>query len=70
MPKKNSALKTDTPQPISADVLYKLSLLIEKSKQKAVSEIGGAVNMLFWYAGNRINDEQQGNAKAAYGVKP
>ena len=45
-------------QVIFEDSLSKeLSSLIEKSKQKAVSQVKSTVNILFWQIGKRINDE-------------
>ena len=48
--------------------LYKnLSLLIEKSKQKVISQAKSTVNLLFWQIGKRINDEILNNKRADYG---
>ena len=50
--------------------LYKdLSLLIEKSKHKAISQAKSAVNLLFWQIGKRINDEILNNKRAEYGAQ-
>jgi hypothetical protein len=50
------------------DSLYNdISTLIEKSKQKAISQANSAVNMLFWYVGARINTEILKNERAEYG---
>jgi predicted nuclease of restriction endonuclease-like (RecB) superfamily len=46
-----------------------LSLLIEKSKQKAISQAKSAVNSLFWQVGKRINDEVLLNRRAEYGAQ-
>jgi len=53
---------------ISEDTLYKeLSYLIEKSKQKVVSQVKSTVNILFWQVGKKINDEILHNKRAEYG---
>ena len=50
------------------DLLYKdLSLLIEKSKQKAILQTRNTLNLLFWQIGKRINDEILSNERADYG---
>jgi predicted nuclease of restriction endonuclease-like (RecB) superfamily len=68
MAKKTTASKENTTPPISTDTLYiDLTLLIEKSKQKAVSQAKSAVNLLFWQVGKRINDEILHNKRAEYG---
>jgi hypothetical protein len=55
---------------IPEEPLFKeLSLLIEKSKQKAVSQVKSTVNMLFWQIGKRINDEILHNKRAVYGTQ-
>ena len=55
---------------ISEDILYtELSLLIEKSKQKAVSQVKSAVNLLFWQIGKKINDEILHKKRAEYGAQ-
>ena len=52
------------------DTLYReLSLLIEKSKQKAVSQVKSTVNILFWQLGKKINDEILHNKRGKYGAK-
>ncbi|MCL2879038.1 MAG: PDDEXK nuclease domain-containing protein [Treponema sp.] len=52
------------------EVLYKeLSLLIEKSKYKAISETKRVLNLLFWQIGKRINDEILNNKRAEYGAQ-
>ena len=52
------------------DSLYKdLSLLIEKSKQKAISQAKSTVNLLFWQIGKRTNDEILNNKRAEYGAQ-
>ena len=52
------------------DTLYKeLSLLIEKSKQKAVFQVKSTVNILFWQVGEKINDEILHNEHAEYGAQ-
>ena len=52
------------------EVLFKdLSLLIEKSKQKVLSQVKSVVNLLFWQVGKRINDEILDNKRAEYGAQ-
>jgi predicted nuclease of restriction endonuclease-like (RecB) superfamily len=52
------------------DVLFReLSLLIEKSKQKAISQVKHTVNLLFWEVGKRINAEVLLNRRAEYGAQ-
>jgi len=59
-----------TNQVILAEPLFKeLSLLIEKSKQKAVSQVKSTINLLFWQIGKRINDEILHNKRAEYGMQ-
>ena len=70
MEKKKIAPVDENQRIVSEDALYKeLSLLIEKSKQKAVSQVKSAVNLLFWRIGKRINDEILHNKRAEYGVQ-
>jgi hypothetical protein len=58
----------NTTPPISTDTLYiDLTLLMEKNKQKAVSQAKSAVNLLFWQVDKRINDEIPHNKRAEYG---
>ena len=53
---------------IKIDSLYKdLSSLIEKSKQKVISQAKSTVNLLFWQIGKRINDEILNNKRTDYG---
>ena len=67
--KKASPAKNIIPI-IPEETLFKeLSLLIEKSKQKAVSQVKSTVNLLFWQIGKRINDEILNNKRAAYGTQ-
>jgi hypothetical protein len=55
---------------ISEDTLYKeLSYLIEKSKQKVVSQVKSTVNILFWQVSKKINDEILLNRRAEYGFQ-
>jgi predicted nuclease of restriction endonuclease-like (RecB) superfamily len=50
------------------DSLYnEISLLIEKSKQKAISQAKSAVTLLFWQVGTRINKEILHQKRADYG---
>jgi len=70
MVKKKIAPTGMIPQLISEDNLYKeLSLLIEKSKKKAVSQIKSTVNLLFWHVGKKINDEILHKKRAEYGAQ-
>jgi predicted nuclease of restriction endonuclease-like (RecB) superfamily len=60
----------ETPIMVSEDALYKeLSLLIEKSKQKAVSKVKSTVNLLFWQIGKKINEEILHKKRAEYGAQ-
>ena len=55
---------------IKIDSLYKeLSSLIEKSKQKVISQAKSTVNLLYWQIGKRINDEILNNKRAEYGAQ-
>jgi len=57
-------------QVIPEEPLFKeLSLLIEKSKQKTVSQVKSTINLLFWQIGKRINDEILQNKRAEYGTQ-
>jgi len=70
MVKKKIAPTRISPQLISEDNLYKeLSLLIEKSRQKAISQIKSTVNLLFWRVGKKINDEILHKKRAEYGAQ-
>ncbi|MCL2231493.1 MAG: PDDEXK nuclease domain-containing protein [Treponema sp.] len=46
-----------------------LSFLIEKSKQKAVSQVKSTANVLFWEVGKRINNEILHSKRAEYGAQ-
>ena len=62
----NKSIKLDQPPKINS--LYKdLSTLIEKSKQKVISQVKTTVNLLYWQIGKRINDEILNNKRADYG---
>ena len=62
----NKLIKIDSS--LKIDSLYKdLSSLIEKSKQKAISQAKSTVNLLFWQIGKRINGEILNNKRADYG---
>jgi predicted nuclease of restriction endonuclease-like (RecB) superfamily len=62
----NKPIKINSP--LRIDSLYKeLSILIEKSKQKVISQAKSAVNLLYWQIGKRINDEILNNKRADYG---
>ncbi|MCL1836905.1 MAG: PDDEXK nuclease domain-containing protein [Treponema sp.] len=64
----NKLIKIDSS--LKIDSLYKdLSSLIEKSKQKAISQAKSTVNLLFWQIGKRINDEILNNKRAEYGAQ-
>ncbi|MCL2765353.1 MAG: DUF1016 N-terminal domain-containing protein [Treponema sp.] len=53
---------------IPEDKLFKeLSILIEKSKQKAVSQVKSTANLLFWHIGKTINYDILNNKRAEYG---
>jgi predicted nuclease of restriction endonuclease-like (RecB) superfamily len=55
---------------IPEETLFReLSLLIEKNKQKAVSQVRSTVNLLFWQIGKRIYDEILHNKRAEYGAQ-
>ena len=70
MEKKKIAPVDENQRIISEDALYKeLSLLIEKSRQKVVSQVNSAVNLLFWRIGKRINDEILHHKRAEYGTR-
>ena len=70
MPKKKIVPMKESRLVTSEDTLYKeLSLLIEKSKQKAVSQVKSTVNILFWQVGRKINDEILHNKRAEYGAQ-
>jgi len=65
------AKKRDQAKLITIDeVLFnELSLLIERNKQKAISQAKSAANLLFWQVGKRINDEILKNKRAEYGAQ-
>ena len=73
--KKKPQTKTITPmkntkQVLPEETLFReLSLLIEKSKQKVVSQVKSTVNLLFWQIGKRINEEILHNKRAEYGAQ-
>jgi len=53
---------------VSENALFaELSSLIEKSKQRAVSQVKSTLNLLYWQIGKRINDEILNNKRAEYG---
>jgi len=55
---------------ISENALFtELSLLIEKNKQKAISQVKSTLNLLYWQIGKRINDEILNNKRAEYGTQ-
>jgi predicted nuclease of restriction endonuclease-like (RecB) superfamily len=54
-------------QPIPDTLFAELSLLIEKSKQIAISQAKSVVTMLFWQVGKRINEDILQNKRAEYG---
>ena len=60
----------NTNQILPEETLFReLSLLIEKSKQKVVSQVKSTVNLLFWQIGKRINEEILHNKRAEYGAQ-
>ena len=73
--KKRAQTKTNTPakntkQVLPEETLFReLSLLIEKSKQKIVSQVNSTVNLLFWQIGKRINEEVLHSRRAEYGAQ-
>ncbi|MDR0289916.1 MAG: PDDEXK nuclease domain-containing protein [Treponema sp.] len=70
MAKKRTPTAKNTSPIIPEEALLKeLSLLIEKSKQRAVSQVKSTVTMLFWQVGKRINEEILHNKRAAYGAQ-
>jgi hypothetical protein len=67
---KAKAKKEITKQVLPEETLFReLSLLIEKSKQKVVSQVKSTVNLLFWQIGKRINEEILHNKRAEYGAQ-
>jgi predicted nuclease of restriction endonuclease-like (RecB) superfamily len=44
-----------------------ISVLIEKNKKQAISQVQSAVTLLFWQIGKRINEEILHNKRAEYG---
>ena len=70
MAKKKIVPMKESQMVISEDTLYReLSLLIAKSKEKAVSQVKSTINILFWQVGKRINDEIMHNKRAGYGTQ-
>jgi predicted nuclease of restriction endonuclease-like (RecB) superfamily len=70
MGKKKALMEKDTTEKNPTDVLFKeLSSLIEKSKQKAVSQVNCTVTVLFWQIGKRINEKVLQNKRAEYGAQ-
>jgi hypothetical protein len=61
------AKKKMTAEITDVALFNELSLLIEKSKQKAVSQARSAVTLLFWQVGTRINKEILHQKRADYG---
>jgi len=67
---QTTALTKNTKQILPEETLFReLSLLIEKSKQKVVSQVKSTVNLLFWQIGKRINDEILHSKRAEYGAQ-
>jgi hypothetical protein len=54
-------------QPTTDTLFAELSVLIEKSKQIAISQAKSVVTMLFWQVGKRINEDILQNKRAEYG---
>jgi len=70
MSKKIVKIIKNIKKTIPEEVLFnELSILIEKSKQKAISQIKNTTNLLFWQIGKRINDEILNNKRAEYGAQ-
>jgi len=68
MQKKN--VKTEKNIIIPEETLFnELSILIEKSKEKAVSQVQNTINLLYWQIGRRINDKILQNKRAEYGAQ-
>jgi hypothetical protein len=64
-----TTLSKNTEQILPEETLFReLSLLIEKSKQKVVSQVKSTVNLLFWQIGKRINEVILHNKQAEYGA--
>ncbi|MDR1839414.1 MAG: DUF1016 N-terminal domain-containing protein, partial [Treponema sp.] len=67
---KTITLSKNAKQILSEETLFnELSLLIEKNKQKVVSQVKSTVNLLFWQIGKRINEEILHNKRAEYGAQ-
>jgi predicted nuclease of restriction endonuclease-like (RecB) superfamily len=67
---KTVILSKNTKQTLPEETLFReLSLLIEKSKQKVVSQVKSTVNLLFWQIGKRINEEILHSRRAEYGAQ-
>jgi predicted nuclease of restriction endonuclease-like (RecB) superfamily len=67
---KKKPLVKSSKSTIIGEVLFReLSLLIEKSKQKVISQTKSTVCMLFWQIGKKINDEILNNKRAEYGAQ-
>ena len=67
---KTTALSKNAKQIFPEEALFReLSLLIEKSKQKVISQAKSTVNLLFWQIGKRINEEILHNKRAEYGAQ-
>ena len=65
-----NAFAKNIKQILPEETLFReLSLLIEKSKQKVVSQAKSTVNLLFWQIGKRINDEILHSKRAEYGAQ-
>jgi predicted nuclease of restriction endonuclease-like (RecB) superfamily len=67
---KTTILMKNIKQTIPEETLFmELSLLIEKSKQKVVSQVKSTLNLLFWQIGKRINEEILHSKRAEYGAQ-
>jgi hypothetical protein len=67
---KTTTLSKNVKQIIPEETLFReLSLLIEKSKRKVVSQVKSTVNLLFWQIGKRINEEILHSKRAEYGAQ-
>jgi len=70
MANKKASTTKSADQIIPENPLFReLSLLIEKSKRKAVSQVKNTINLLYWQIGKKINDEVLHSKRAEYGTQ-
>ena len=70
MAKKKTVTSEQINEIIPEETLFReLSLLIEKNKQRAISQVKSTVNLLFWQIGKKIYDKILHNKRAEYGVQ-